>query len=65
MIKVSVLYPNAEGKKFDMEHYCNKHIPMVRQKLGVACKRMAVEQGLSGAESGSQVYAYLSRLICV
>ena len=52
MIKVSVLYPNEEGKKFDMEYYCDKHIPMVQQKLGGACKRVAVEQGLGGAEPG-------------
>ncbi len=54
MIKVSVLYPNIEGKKFDMEYYCNKHIPMVQQKLGTACKRVAVEQGQGGAEPGSR-----------
>ena len=54
MIKLSVLYPNEEGKKFDMEYYCNKHIPMVQQKLGAACRRVAVEQGLGGAEPGSR-----------
>ena len=53
MIKVSVLYPNDEGKKFDMEYYCNKHMPMVQQKLGDACKSVAVEQGLAGGEPGS------------
>jgi len=54
MIKVSVLYPNEEGKKFDMVYYCNKHIPMVQKKLGTACKSVAVEQGLGGAEPGSR-----------
>ena len=54
MIKVSVLYPNDEGNTFDMEYYCNKHIPMVQEKLGVACKGVAVEQGLGGAEPGSR-----------
>lgn len=54
MIKLSVLYPNEEGKKFDMEYYCNKHIPMVQQKLGSACRNVAVEQGLAGAEPGSR-----------
>jgi len=32
MIKVNMLYPNEEGKKFDMDYYCNIHIPMVREK---------------------------------
>jgi uncharacterized protein (TIGR02118 family) len=53
MIKVSVLYPNEEGKKFDMDYYCNKHMPMVQEKLGAACKSIAVEGGLGGAEPGS------------
>jgi len=54
MIKFSAFYPNEEGKKFDMTYYFNKHIPMIQQKLGSACKRVAVEQGLGGAEPGSR-----------
>ena len=54
MIKVSVLYPNNEGSKFDMDYYCDSHIPMVQQKLGTAVKEVAVEQGLGGAEPGSR-----------
>jgi uncharacterized protein (TIGR02118 family) len=54
MIKVSVLYPNNEGAKFDIVYYCSKHIPMVRQKLGTACKGAAVEQGIAGATPGSR-----------
>ena len=34
MIKLSVMYPNGEGKTFDMDYYCNKHIPMVAGLLG-------------------------------
>jgi uncharacterized protein (TIGR02118 family) len=53
MIKVSVLYPHSEGAKFDMNYYVTKHMPMVRQKLGAACKGMAVEQGIAGGTAGS------------
>lgn len=53
MIKVSVLYPYEEGKKFDMEYYCNKHMPMVKEKLGDVLKGTAVEEGRSGLEPGS------------
>lgn len=53
MIKVSVLYPHEEGKKFDMDYYLNKHIPMVREKLGDALKNAAVEAGLAGGAPGS------------
>jgi uncharacterized protein (TIGR02118 family) len=53
MIKVSVFYPYREGSTFDIDYYCNSHIPMVRQKLGTACKGAAVEQGIVGATTGS------------
>jgi len=48
MIRASVFYPNEEGKKFDMDYYCNSHIPMVQEKLGAACKSVAIDQGLGG-----------------
>ena len=53
MIKVTVLYPNGEGNKFDMGYYLNTHMPMVRKLLGPALKGMAVEQGLAGGTPGS------------
>ncbi|HEX7966709.1 MAG TPA: EthD family reductase [Stellaceae bacterium] len=50
MIKVSVFYPQGGGSTlFDMNYYLNKHLPMVQQKLGKACKSITVEQGLTGA----------------
>jgi uncharacterized protein (TIGR02118 family) len=51
MIIVSVLYPT--GGKFDMNYYLTKHIPMVKQKLGPACKRVAVEEGVAGGAPGA------------
>jgi uncharacterized protein (TIGR02118 family) len=54
MIKVSVFYQDREGSKFDMNYYCKTHMPMVRQKLGAACKGAAVEQGIGGATPGSR-----------
>ena len=53
MIKVSVFYPNEEGKEFDMEYYLTKHGALLQQKLGPALKGVAVEQGLGGVAPGS------------
>jgi len=47
-IKVSVLYPNEDGKTFDMDYYCNKHVPMVAALLGDAVIGATVEKGLGG-----------------
>jgi uncharacterized protein (TIGR02118 family) len=54
MIKVSVFYPDRDGSKFDMDYYCARHIPLVREKLGAACKGVAVEQGIGGGTPGSR-----------
>jgi len=53
MIKVSVMYPNGEGVKFDITYYVNRHIPMVQKLVGSSLKGVAVEQGISGAVPGS------------
>ena len=54
MVKVSVLYPNEEGKTFDMTYYCDKHLPMVRKLLGSSCTNAGVEQGIAGGTPGSK-----------
>ena len=53
MIKVSVMYPQGEGKTFNMDYYCNTHIPLVGGLLGDAVKGATVEKGLGGAAPGS------------
>ena len=52
MIKVSVVYENKPGE-FDMNYYCTQHIPMVKHRLGTACKRVEVDQGIAGVQPGS------------
>ena len=47
MIKVSVLYANRDGATFDMDYYCNVHVPLVRRLLGDALKGGEVDQGIS------------------
>jgi uncharacterized protein (TIGR02118 family) len=53
MVKVSVLYPNNPGAKFDMDYYLSKHIPMVQLKVGPALKAVSVERGVAGGTPGS------------
>jgi len=52
-IKVSVLYPSGDGKTFNMDYYCNKHVPLVAGLLGDAVIGATVENGLGGGEAGS------------
>jgi len=63
MIRVSVLYPNGANTKFDMNYYLAKHIPMVKQKLGSACKSVTVDQGVAGgAEGAPATYVAMAHL---
>ena len=53
MIKVSVLYPNVEGNKFDVDYYCGKHLSLVGSLLGDALKGATAEVGLGGGAPGT------------
>ncbi len=53
MIKVSIFYPNQEGKTFDMDYYCNKHAALVTGLLGDALKGASIESGMSGGAPGT------------
>ena len=52
MIKVSVLYPKSDNSHFDINYYRDTHMALVRQKLGNACKRTAIESGVAGGAPG-------------
>ena len=36
MIKVSVMYPNTPGARFDHAYYQDKHMPMLAASMGEA-----------------------------
>lgn len=52
MIKVSVMYPNKPGVRFDHAYYKDKHLPMVKSLLGPACKSYTIDKGLAGGAPG-------------
>jgi uncharacterized protein (TIGR02118 family) len=63
MIKVSAFYPNGDDNTFDMDYYCNKHIPMVAGLLGDAIKGATVEKGLvGGTPDAPAAYAAIGNL---
>lgn len=45
---MSVFYPNSAGAKFDIDYYCNRHIPLVSEIVGDALRSVSVEKGLAG-----------------
>jgi uncharacterized protein (TIGR02118 family) len=53
MIKVSVMYPYKAGARFDHDYYRDKHMPLLKAKMGDACKYYTVDKGLAGGTPGS------------
>ncbi len=53
MIKASVLYPYRPGARFDMNYYCDAHIPLCERTLRPALKGIAVDKGIAGDTPGS------------
>jgi len=68
MIKVTILYPNGEGKKFDMDYYSQKHMPLVASLLGDSLKFFEIDKGLAGRTPNDAIpylaigYLYFDKL---
>ena len=65
MIKVSVMYPNTPGARFDHAYYRDKHMPLVAAKMGARCKKYTVDKGLAGgAPDQPAAYVAMCHLFC-
>lgn len=65
MIKVSVMYPNTPGARFDHDYYRDRHMPMVAAKMGAACRSYTVDRGLAGGAPGAPAtYVAMCHIFC-
>ena len=65
MIKVSVMYPNRPGVQFDHDYYRNKHLPLIKRRMGAALRYYTVDKGLSGARPNDPAtYVGMCHLMC-
>jgi uncharacterized protein (TIGR02118 family) len=55
MTKISILYPNHKGSRFDLRYYMETHMPLSIELLSAhpGFKGVSVERGLGGAEPGT------------
>lgn len=65
MIKVSVIYPNKAGIRFDHDYYRTKHLPLIKRRMGAALKYYAIDKGLAD-KNGKAIGAYVAmcHLMC-
>ena len=52
MVKVSVMYPYQPDARFDMDYYREKHMPMLKDKMGAACLCYSIDKGIGGGAPG-------------
>ena len=65
MIKVSVMYPNTPGARFDHTYYRDNHMPLVKAKLGDACLYYTIDKGLAGGAPGAAAtYVAMCHFFC-
>ena len=65
MIKVSVMYPYQAGARFDHDYYANRHMPLLKQRMGGHCLYYTVDRGLAGGEPGSTpTYVAMCHVFC-
>ena len=65
MIKVSVMYPNKVGARFDHNYYRDTHMPLVKKLMGSTCKFYTVDKGLAGGAPGeSATYVAMCHIYC-
>jgi len=65
MIKVSVIYPNSAGVRFDHDYYRTKHLPLIKSRMGAALKYYTIDKGLAGATpAASAPYVAACHLLC-
>jgi uncharacterized protein (TIGR02118 family) len=56
MVTISILYPNRNGSKFDLEYYINTHMPLSIERLSTHAgfKGVSVVRGMEGGMPGSE-----------
>ncbi|MGZ3668186.1 MAG: EthD family reductase [Ktedonobacterales bacterium] len=54
MAKISFLYPNQQGARFDMDYYLHTHMPQSIERLSAAkgFQGVSVDRGLGGEAPG-------------
>jgi uncharacterized protein (TIGR02118 family) len=65
MIKVSVMYPYSAGARFDHDYYRDKHMPLLKQRMGAACLYYTVDKGLAGGRPDTPpTYVGMCHVFC-
>lgn len=59
------MYPNTTGVRFDHDYYRDKHMPLVKGRMGAHCKFYTIDKGLAAGAPGSPpTYVGMCHIFC-
>lgn len=65
VIKVSVMYPYSPDARFDHDYYRDRHLPLVKQRMGATLDHYTIDRGLAGGGPGDPpTYVGMCHLYC-
>ncbi|MEN2508096.1 EthD family reductase [Stutzerimonas stutzeri] len=65
MIKVSVMYPNTPGARFDHDYYRDKHLPLLKARMGDACLYYTIDKAIAGGTPDKPApYVAMCHIFC-
>ena len=65
MIKFNVMYPFKPGMRFDHDYYRDKHMPLLKSRMGDACRSYTIDKGIAGGAPGAPpTYVGMCHVFC-
>jgi uncharacterized protein (TIGR02118 family) len=65
MIKVSVMYSNTPGARFDHEYYRDVHMPLLKARMGEHCLSYTIDKGVGSFPPGAPaLYIGMCHIFC-
>jgi uncharacterized protein (TIGR02118 family) len=59
------MYPNNPGARFDHVYYKDQHMPLLKARMGAACRFYTVDKGLAGGTPGAPAtYVAMCHIYC-
>jgi uncharacterized protein (TIGR02118 family) len=64
MYRIAIMYPAGEGKRFDVDYYVTRHVPMVKALLGeYQLKSAEVDVGVAGGGGAPPPYVVIGQMV--
>ncbi len=64
MIKVTVMYPSAPNARFDHAYYRDRHMPLMKERMGDSCRYYTIDKGIAGVAGAPAPFIAMCHIFC-